>query len=159
MTQLCKHHRWANLTLIDACSVLPNAVLDASLPGAFGSVRDTLRHIVVNEGRYLASMPGVPPLAVWPDQGEGLAFGDLRERAANGGDALIGVATTSVEDGVIHREWGGQIHAIPLSTIMTQMINHGADHRSQIATILSQQGVTPPPLDAWAFLAAEGGAA
>lgn len=29
--------------------------------------------------------------------------------------------------------------------------NHATDHRSQIATLLTQQGITPPGLDAWDY--------
>ncbi len=32
-----------------------------------------------------------------------------------------------------------------------QAVNHGIDHRSQIATLLSQQDIVPPVLDVWAY--------
>jgi len=35
--------------------------------------------------------------------------------------------------------------------VVIQAINHGIDHRSQIATLLSQQGIELPDLDAWAY--------
>ena len=35
--------------------------------------------------------------------------------------------------------------------ILIQAINHGVDHRLQIATLLSQQGIEPPELDGRAY--------
>jgi len=35
--------------------------------------------------------------------------------------------------------------------VVIQAINHAIDHRSQIATLLSQQGIEPPDLDGWAY--------
>ncbi|HZS76639.1 MAG TPA: DinB family protein [Ktedonobacteraceae bacterium] len=31
------------------------------------------------------------------------------------------------------------------------MINHGIDHRSQIDTLLSEQGIEPPGLNGWSY--------
>jgi uncharacterized damage-inducible protein DinB len=38
-----------------------------------------------------------------------------------------------------------------------QAIHHATDHRSQIATILSQIGLEPPDLSVWAYHAAMSG--
>jgi uncharacterized damage-inducible protein DinB len=34
---------------------------------------------------------------------------------------------------------------------MLQAINHATEHRTHIATILTQQGVEPPVLDGWHY--------
>ncbi|WP_236031811.1 DinB family protein [Ktedonospora formicarum] len=34
---------------------------------------------------------------------------------------------------------------------MIQTIDHGIDHRSQISTLLTQQGIEPHNLDAWSY--------
>jgi uncharacterized damage-inducible protein DinB len=49
-----KHNLWANLRLLDACSTLGDEHLSASVPGTYGSVRDTLVHIFGAEGRYVS---------------------------------------------------------------------------------------------------------
>ena len=41
-----EHNTWANLRLLDFCAGLSDEQLDASAPGTFGRVRDTLVHIV-----------------------------------------------------------------------------------------------------------------
>jgi uncharacterized damage-inducible protein DinB len=35
--------------------------------------------------------------------------------------------------------------------VLIQAVNHAVDHRSQVATQLGQQDVTPPELDGWAY--------
>jgi len=35
--------------------------------------------------------------------------------------------------------------------VVIQAMNHAIDHRSQIATLLSQQNIEPPDLDSWAY--------
>jgi uncharacterized damage-inducible protein DinB len=52
-------------------------------------------------------------------------------------------------DQILHLD-GGTYDA-SLMIVMLQAIDHAIDHRSQIATLLSQQGIEPPELDAWAY--------
>ena len=43
---------------------------------------------------------------------------------------------------------------IPVGILLIQAINHATEHRAQVATILTQQGSTPPEMDGWTFWAA-----
>jgi uncharacterized damage-inducible protein DinB len=45
---------------------------------------------------------------------------------------------------------------MPLSLFLLQAINHATEHRSQVATILTQLGLTPPEMDGWAYFLASG---
>ena len=47
------HHVWATVRLIDACSELSEEQLQTSLPGTYGSILDTLRHLVASDAGYL----------------------------------------------------------------------------------------------------------
>lgn len=38
--------------------------------------------------------------------------------------------------------------------VLVQAINHATEHRTQIFTILTQQGLEPPVLDGWTYGAA-----
>jgi uncharacterized damage-inducible protein DinB len=46
LVTLYEHNTWANLRLLDFYAGLSDEQLDASAPGTFGRVRDTLVHIV-----------------------------------------------------------------------------------------------------------------
>ena len=54
LTTLFGHHRWANLRLLACCAPLSDAQLDATLLGGYGSIRETLQHIVSAEQSYFA---------------------------------------------------------------------------------------------------------
>ena len=45
---------------------------------------------------------------------------------------------------------------MPVSLFLIQAINHGTEHRSQIATILTQIGVEPPEMDGWTYFETSG---
>lgn len=49
LTELFKHNLWGNLRLLDACEKLSDEQLDATSPGTYGSIRDTLVHIASGE--------------------------------------------------------------------------------------------------------------
>jgi uncharacterized damage-inducible protein DinB len=40
---------------------------------------------------------------------------------------------------------------MPVSLFLLQAVNHGTEHRSQVATILTQLGVEPPEMDGWTY--------
>ena len=45
----------------------------------------------------------------------------------------------------------GRTYPLPASTLYAQAINHATEHRSHIATILTQQGIEPPDFSGWAW--------
>jgi uncharacterized damage-inducible protein DinB len=56
---------------------------------------------------------------------------------------------------VRRRDDGSESHA-PLGIRLAQVIHHGTDHRSQVCTALTNLGITPPEIDAWAFAEKDG---
>lgn len=154
LTALFEHHTWANLRLIDACAGLTEEQLDAGAPGTFGSVRETLVHVVASEEGYLARLERTPP----PERDAYTFRGldDLRTRAERSGRALVELAARTDGDPTVRGDWRGEPYALPTSVFVIQAINHATEHRAQIATVLSQQGVTPPVLDGWTYAKATG---
>ena len=45
---------------------------------------------------------------------------------------------------------------MPASLLLLQAVNHGTEHRSQIATVLTQLGIEPPEMDGWTYFFASG---
>jgi uncharacterized damage-inducible protein DinB len=155
LVELFKHNTWANLRLIDVCAGLSEEQLAASVPGTFGGVRDTLVHIVAAQEGYLSRLEA-KELTNPIQRGQPLGFEELRERARRSSEGLEAVAARMAEDRVLHGTWRGQPYAIPASIFLTQAINHGTEHRAHVNTILTQQGVEPPAIDAWAYQDASG---
>ena len=48
------HHVWATLALIDACLPLDDKQLGAAVPGTYGTILETVRHLVGADRSYLS---------------------------------------------------------------------------------------------------------
>ncbi len=146
-----QYNLWANLRLLDACAQLSDAQLDATTRGTFGSVRETLMHIFAAEEGYArhwhftgaAPTPQLKELTTFP------GFDELRRRAERSGKELIAVAEQGELNQILYLDEG--TYEAPVIVVLIQAINHGIDHRSQIATLLSQQDIMPPDLDGWSY--------
>src|SRR4029453_15953612 len=91
LTALFAHNTWANLKLLDFCEKLGEAQPHAPAIGGFGSIRDTLWHIVGGEVSYVVRVNGkLPPTPVSPDQFPG--FAALKEVARWTNDELLQLA-------------------------------------------------------------------
>src|SRR5690242_19270304 len=62
---LFHHNTWANLKLLDFCEGLSDEQLDATTNGTYGSIRNTIHHIVGAEVSYVrrvnGKLPAEPP--------------------------------------------------------------------------------------------------
>lgn len=151
LTELYKHNLWANLHLLDVCAGLDEAQLDATVPGTYGSIRDTLLHLFAAEGRYVARLSGREPDQSFGEQAGFPGWEQLRERARQSGEALIAISENFDASRILRGTYRGEAYAIPAVVPMIQAINHATEHRVHIATILTQQGVEPPTLDGWQY--------
>jgi uncharacterized damage-inducible protein DinB len=149
------HHIWASLRVIDACLALTPAQLETTVPGTFGSILDTVRHLVGADRSYLELLSGG---AVERIDEEAMDLPALRAVMAENGPVWTQVVSQPLDaDQVLtrHRADGSSTSA-PLGIRLAQVIHHGTDHRSQIATALTPLGVTPPEIDVWDYAAADG---
>lgn len=144
-----RYNLWANLRLLDACANLTDAQLDAPMTGTYGSVRHTWMHLVSSEEGYAKHGPGsaLAPHLEEPDVFPG--FDDLRRRIEHSGNQLIAFAEQGDLSRVLHLD-GGTYDATVM-IVLLQAMDHGIDHRSQIATLLAQHGIEAPDIDAWAY--------
>ncbi len=145
------YNLWANLRLLDACAHLSDAQLDATTRGTFGSVRETLMHIFSSEEGYARHwhFTGASPTPRLKEFTTFPGFDELRRRAERSGKELIAVAEQGELNQILYLDEG--TYEAPVIVVLIQAINHGIDHRSQIATLLSQQDVEPPDLDGWSY--------
>jgi len=149
LTELYKHNLWANLCLFDVCAPLRDETLDTAIDGTFGTIRKTLAHITGAEESYVARMTGRERPAPLPDTPR---VDEMRERVQRSGEALIAIAAETDTDRTLQFVYQGEPQSVPLSILLIQAINHATDHRSQICTTLTQQHVTSPDLQGWAYL-------
>ena len=149
LVRIFEHNRWANLPLVDACLALDPGTLDRTVPGTFGTVRETLAHIAGAETRYLLAIHGRHPDAEGRVEDRNLGLADLRAALARTGDDFVAVARDAAPSRAVV-SWRND-ERIPLAVLLTQAINHATEHRAQIATILTQAGIMPPEMDGWTW--------
>lgn len=153
LTTLFRHHLWANLRLFEQCSGLTDEQLDATLNGTYGSVRDTLQHIVGAEKSYFSRISTGQPFRR-PENAPPLTFAEMLETLRTTGAGLIEWASKVQAGDTVKIDWDGVPYDMPKAILFTQVINHATEHRSQIMAILTQLGIEPPDLQGWAYFAA-----
>src|SRR2546430_17471089 len=82
------YNNWANKQVLAACQALTMEQLDAGAPGAFGTVRDTLAHIIRAEASYTGRLTGTRPQPSfsWEDKP---SLAEMALFASQVGDALV----------------------------------------------------------------------
>ena len=149
------HHVWATEQLLDVCAGLSPEQLGTTVPGTYGSIIDTLRHLVGGDASYLFVLSGAPVAEVDEERAD---VGALREAMGAIGPAWASVASQDFDPDEIvvrHRDDGTDSRA-PRGIRILQAIQHGTDHRSQICTALTTLNVEPPGIDLWAYAQKDG---
>lgn len=150
LTTLFSHNLWANLRLLEQCAELTGEQLDATISGTFGSIRDTLQHIVTSEQSYFSRISTGQPRR-YPEDAPPLTIAEMLELARTSGLGLIEWAPKVQADDSLQLDWDGTPRDVPKTIILTQVINHATEHRAQIMAILTQLGIQPPDLDSWSY--------
>jgi uncharacterized damage-inducible protein DinB len=150
LTTLFSHHLWANLRLLERCAGLSSEQLDATISGTFGSIRDTLQHFVTSEQSYFSRISTGQPRRR-PEDAPPLTMAEMVESLRTTGFGLIEWAPKVQADDTVEIDWEGTPRDVPKAIILTQIINHATEHRSQIMTIMTQLGIQPPDLQGWEY--------
>ena len=144
------HHVWASLRLIDSCIALDPEQVGATVPGTYGSILETLRHLVGADSWYLFVMTGERTPQIDEDH---MDIPELRAAMEADGAAWSALLAEDPDpDHVIvgRHEDRSETHA-PMGIRLAQALHHGTDHRSQICTALTTLGAEPPLIDVWDF--------
>ena len=149
-----EHHLWATRGLIEHLEALPEAELDAAIPGTYGGIASTLTHLVDADGRYLLRLEQstLPP---YEDRGA-MPLADLRreldEHARRWSEALDRLEAETLQARITGREDYPEVPSAE-GLLLAQAIHHGDDHRTQICSTLGALAREVPDLDVWAFWA------
>jgi uncharacterized damage-inducible protein DinB len=141
---------WADRKLFEAVSGIPPEQFTQSVGGAFGSIRNTLVHIMSAEWGWLERCGG-------PERGPKLNANDyptvesVRE-TWNKIEKYTRKFLSELNDDDIGRNAEylndkGEKRAMPLGELMQHAANHGTHHRGQVAMILRLLDHTPGNFD------------
>jgi uncharacterized damage-inducible protein DinB len=147
LTEIFQHNRWANERLLEGCRDLTGEQRATAVEGTYGELGYTLVHIVRAESYYLKLLTGWQPPVRWEIPGPWPGIDVLLERSRFTGGRLVEIADELDPGAVLQVEED----KVPTSVVLVQAINHATEHRSQAATILTQLGIEPTPMDGWNF--------
>lgn len=145
------HHVWATTQLVDACLPLTPEQLGTVVPGTYGSILETMRHLIGSDSWYLFDITGDPARRV--DE-ERMDLRELRAVIEADGPAWSTFLAQGPDPDVFLTEVDeddGYERDAAIGVRLAQALHHGTDHRSQICTALTSLGVEPPSIDVWDY--------
>ena len=151
LVEMFRHNAWANQRLFEACEGLSDAQLDATVVGTFGSIRNTLVHIVGAQERYVAALAESGPVSVIRERDSFPGLAELRDGARTSGEALVKLAAQAQSGATVTTTYRGEGYTLPVWLLLVQAINHATEHRAQVAANLTQLGIEPPSMDGWTY--------
>lgn len=149
-----RHEVWADLELLRFCAALTPSQLTWAVPGTYGTIHNTLQHIVRAQRGYLWRLTGEEEPTDLPRDTERLVGIDelvrQEERIGKRAEALLEKAFDPTR---VIKLMDGTATA---GVVLAQFVHHGSDHRAHVGTVLGANGVEPPNLDVWAYGSAVG---
>jgi uncharacterized damage-inducible protein DinB len=143
-------HYWARDRLLPAIEPLPESQYTQQMPGGWGSLADTLAHMVAAEEIWLARLQGSSPtrLAGLTDMP---TFAAMRQRWAASEAAyqsyLNRADAAELARLCEYKDTKGNHFSNPVWQLLLHVLNHATEHRAQISTMLASIGVSHPGLD------------
>lgn len=144
------HHVWATLRVIDACAALSPEQLASPVPGIYGGVLDTMRHIVGADASYLHRLTAGRVARIDEETMDLAQLRSEMEGHLEEWHAVLDADPDPDETIVARYEDGSETHAV-VGIRLAQAMHHGTDHRSQICTALTTMGFVPPEIDVWDY--------
>src|SRR5262249_3888603 len=129
---------------------LSDAQLDATAIGCFGSIRDTLEHIIGAEVSYVERVNGkLPAKPLSQDQFSG--FEVLKDAVRWAGDELLQLALSAGKETSVRQRPPRMLIEYKLASLIVQALSHSTEHRTQISAIITQLGMEPPDMSGWNY--------
>jgi uncharacterized damage-inducible protein DinB len=148
--EIYDYHYWARDQQLAACATLTEEQWARPLGASFGSLRDTLKHLLGAEWAWMERFHGRSPRSVpWFEEANTLAA--IRERWQNVEADLRGYLASLQPEALAapltYQNFKGETWTYPLWQALMHLANHGTYHRGQVTMALRQLGATPPGID------------
>lgn len=150
---LYAYNAWANELILSAAEQVPDELFAAARLGAC-SLGETLVHLMVSESLWRLRWQGVDPATVaFPGQFPTLAAIRAQWQRENValGDYLALLSDAALAGPVTFQRPAGPDTRV-LWHLMLHVVNHGTQHRAELALLLTELGCSPGDLDFTRFL-------
>lgn len=143
------YNSWANNRIFEALAQLPETQYKQDMKSSYGSIHDTLIHIVGAEKLWLERFQGSPqaPLTQSPP-GTLQELKTVWERVGFDTAKWLGTMTDKkLQETFTMKTLKGDQYTHVFWHAFQHLVNHSSYHRGQIITMLRQHGVKPPSTD------------
>jgi len=150
INELFAHNYWARDCQLHACAALTEEQFVRNLGSSFGSVRDTLVHLIEAEWIWLerwlggSPQPGLSPQE-FPSVRAVTEKWNAVEREMR--KFLATLTDEALVKPVTYLSQKGDSFTYELWRPMLHLITHQSYHRGQVTTLLRQLGLQPPTVD------------
>ncbi len=153
LIELFYYNQWANQALMAICMTLDDAVIDAKIPGAYGSIRETFAHVLKAQASFLRRIHGSSPEPAFGwEQQPGLA--EMAGHELTLSAALLETLQRVPATQLVHESSEGWTFDYHARLIFMSVVYHGIAHRVDITTALNGRGIALPELDVWGYQSA-----
>ena len=139
------HTGWAMREVLEHCLGLGETALGATAAGTYGTVHETLTHLIDAHAGYVAQLLGAEDVEL-----KGAAEPEvLREFAEQGRSRWHAYLEAGPDHERIVPNWGRR--PVPAWVLTLQAVHHANDHLAHVGTILGANGLSVPDVDVWAY--------
>ncbi len=147
---LYAYNQWANHRVLDGCRPLESTHFSRNLGNSFGSIRDTLTHIMWGEWLWLERWHHRSPKnRSFPESLPDAAAIERRWEEIERGQQkfLEGLTDDRLGERIAYENFKGERWEYSLAHMLQHVVNHSTYHRGQVITMLRQLGNAAPSTD------------
>jgi len=150
MIELFQYNHWANQELMTICMSLDDEIVTTSIPGSYGSIRDTLSHILKAETSFLKRIHRTFPEPDFKWE-ETPSLSQIMTYETTLHETLLDTLQRVPATQNVHEEGNGWTFDYQARLIFMSVVYHGITHRTDITTALNNKGIDLPELDVWGY--------
>jgi uncharacterized damage-inducible protein DinB len=152
---LYKYNAWSNAKILDAASNITQEQYLAPVPFPHGSLRGTLVHALFGEWVWRQRWEGIPNNPMWKAE-EFPTFESIRARWADEETRLMQFVADLTDERLYSKFQYVSTEGVPHERVvwetMAHLVNHGTQHKTEAAVILTGIGHSPGDIDLIVYL-------
>ena len=151
-----EYQRWANQKTADHIKHLSTGALEQEFGGSFPSIRLTILHLLQADYRWLHRLKGFPIVDV-PTSWQTEPTETLITTWLGVQDQLVTeVKNLPADKRIKFTTAKGDHYELPLTDVITHVVNHATYHRGQLVNFLRMAGEKPSGTDYFLFVTSQG---